>query len=136
MQLDDAAGNGDGLANPGETAGPGAAAGQPRQHRADGRDGHAEQPAAVGERRDQRRRAASAPIAGGAAAWSQGDFGVTLGPDAPGGARSRCGLVAPAARRPGPAWSTLTVTGPRGVADLSHVFGGPGGTMDPGETGS
>ncbi len=74
-------------------------------------------------------------IAGGASAWSQGAYAVSLDADAPGGQTISLRLDASSGAQ---TWTSLVdvlVTGPRG--SLSRVnYSGPGGTMDPGETGN
>ncbi len=74
-------------------------------------------------------------IAGGAAVWSQGAYAVDLDDDAPGGQAIPLRLDATSN---GQTWTSLvavTPTGPRGQVNRV-TFSGPGGTMDPGEIGN
>jgi hypothetical protein len=74
-------------------------------------------------------------VVGGGTAWSQGAFGVSLGLDAPGGVTAPLRLVATSGAQTWTSLVDLAVTGPRGVLNRAF-FGGPGGTMDPGESGA
>ncbi len=110
------------------------AARQPRQRVVDQRLGHAQLPAAVGPR-DHRPRAASAPSPAAASAWSQGAYAVSLDADAPGGQAIALRLVATSGSQTWTSLVNVTPTGPRGAFNRV-TFSGPGGTMDPGESGN
>ncbi len=133
MQLDDGAGNGNGLANPGE------ALQLAVQLANNGSAALTNVTATVSSPLPWVHVTAPTrsfgTVAGGGTAWSQDDFGVTLGLDAPGGLAVPLRLVATSGAQTWTSLIDLPVTGPRGVLNRA-IFGGPGGTMDPGETGA
>ncbi len=133
LQLDDSAGNGNGLANPGEAL---QLAVQLANH------GSTSLPNVTATLSSPLPWVhVTAPtrsfgtVAGGGTAWSQDDFGVSLGLDAPGGLVAPLRLVATSGAQTWTSLVDLPVSGPRGVLNRA-LFAGPGGTMDPGETGA
>ena len=74
-------------------------------------------------------------IAGGGAAWSQGAYAVSLDPEAQGGQAIALRLVATSGSQTWTSLVNVTPTGPRGAFNRV-TFSGPGGTMDPGESGN
>lgn len=74
-------------------------------------------------------------VAPGADVWGAGMFEITVADDAPGGSALQLDLAVTAG---GETWHSLVQPVVQGPAFriVSNVFGGPGGDMDPGETGS
>ncbi len=74
-------------------------------------------------------------LAGGASAWSQGTYALGLDVDAPGGRTIPLRLDATSGAQTWTSLVDLDVTGPRATI-ASLTYGGPGGTLDPGESGT
>jgi len=74
-------------------------------------------------------------VAGGGSAWSQGAYAVSLDADAPGGQAIPLRLDATSGSQTWTSLIYLTPTGPRALFNRI-TFSGPGGNLDPGESGN